>query len=191
MKKIVSLIICSTALLIFGSCEKLKDLATKDIVVENINFESDEIEVFPAPDGSQAGDFHEFLEKQTIDIDGFEGTAELKNYNSDHIKSVSCEGASLVVYSVSDKAGEVKEFKAVADAGGSSPLTLTIDSYQLGTVYSDKSLEEYISKLVFNMLTQNTPEELTLTGLTNLPETEKLKLNFSIKKITVKIKIAS
>jgi hypothetical protein len=191
MKRIIPVLFCAAILLCSGCNKLIKDLiddtATKDVDVTNIDFESEEIEVFPAPEGSPEGVFHDFLEEQFVDLNELEGADELKKYDKRHIKSVTVDSASLVVYAVSNKAGDVKDFNVTIDEP--SDLVLKVGEYQLGSTLRTEEVRLYIEKLIFEVLTKE-KVTLTLKGQTNLPESEKLKLKLTIKGIRVKVQLS-
>jgi hypothetical protein len=186
MKKVFAIILTLTFL--FSGCEKLlKDLGEKDVDVANVDFESEEIEVYPSS-GNSSTEYHDFKESQDLSLDNFEGTEDLKKYSADLIKSVSVEKAEIVVFSPSGEGGLVKDF--TASVNGLAPYTIPGD-YTLGTIHSD-GMKAYIEKVLYHILTNRNEEiSMSLTGTTNLPETVRLKCKMSIKGIKVKVKMVS
>ncbi|MDR2534236.1 MAG: hypothetical protein LBC81_05650 [Tannerellaceae bacterium] len=193
MKRITITLYTLAALLLLTSagCNRLlKDLTEKDVDVANIEFTSDDLEVFPAPEGSPEGTFNDFNETQTISLDDFEGADELKKYNKEHIKSVSCETVQIRVNSTNNKAGNVRDF--LTNIQDIPNFKFTIADYTLGTIYEDQYAKQFVEQLMYYVLTRGDQSlTLALSGKTNLAESEKLKLQISIKGIRVKVQMAT
>jgi hypothetical protein len=184
--------LCAIAAIMFAtSCEKiLKDLLEQEITVNDVEFETGDMEVYPAPEGSPEGTYHEFSETQTVNLNDFEGAEDLKKYNTSRIKAVTCESAIIYVYSTNNRAGDVKDF--LATTTDSNPTSFKMGTYKLGDQYSGGDVKDFVEKLMFEVLTKNDNTiTLSMSGLTNLPDSEKLKLKISIKGIKVKIEMAS
>ncbi|MDR2497313.1 MAG: hypothetical protein LBD21_09330 [Tannerellaceae bacterium] len=190
MKRII-IPICAFALLLSTGCNRiLKDLTERDVDVANIEFASDELEVYPAPEGSPAGTYNDFNEEQTISLDDFDGADELKKYNKEHIKSVTCESVKVYVTSTNNQAGNVKDLLVnIKDVPG---FSFTIADYTLGSVYENSDAKKFVESLMLLVLTSNSNAlTLNLSGKTNLSDNERLKLQISIKGIRVKVQMAT
>lgn len=189
MKKVFTLLLMATTVLFtFTGCDKIKGLAEKEVDIDDIDFETEEIEVFPAPDENPNAEYHPFLEKDTLSLDDFEGASELKKYDGNLLKSVSVESASITVYNKDGLGGNVKEFKALVS--GLSPYTID-GEYTLGAKH-DAGMKAFVEKLIFHLITsQKDVIELEISGQTNLPESAKVKCHISVKGIKVKVKVVS
>lgn len=187
MKRLISILfICS--MLVFSGCEKfLKELLTTEIDVTDIEYETEEIEVLPPSEGSQNESFFPFEEIITFYLDDLgDGGKELNKYNKDHIKEVRCESASFTVFSTKGSSGDAINF--VAGVQDKPSLSYTMDTYKLGTENATPEVKDFIEKLLLEILKSHNNElTMIISGETNLPDGEKMKLILSIKHITVKV----
>jgi hypothetical protein len=183
--------ICAVLLLLATGCNRiLKELTEKDVDVANIEFASDDLPVYPAPEGSPAGTYNDFREEQTISLNDFEGAEELEKYNKEHIKSVSCDSVKILATSTNNQAGNIKNL--VVDIKDAPNLTYTIAAYTLGTIYQDNEAKKFVEALMLLVLTSNSNNlSLSFSGQTNLGDEERLRLHISIKGIRVKVQMAT
>lgn len=185
MKRIIFIFfVCS--MIIFSGCEKfLKQLLTTEIDVTDIEYETDEITVLPPAEGSQMDDFVSFEEIITFYLDDLgDGGKELNKYNKDHIKDIKCESASFTVFSTKGTPGDAIDFKV--EVQGMPSHLFKMDICQLGAENAGLEAKEFIEKLLLALLkSQHNELTIIISGETNIPNSEKLKLTISIKRITV------
>ena len=184
MKKLFFASVTCTLLFLFSGCDKLKEYTTIKVDVPDLELSFDEIEVKNQESTLRADTYSYFEWLKSISIDDF--GASLKKYDVSHFKGITSKSASIRVYSTSGDNGKVEDLRI--ETTGSSPLTFTINSYVLGTTYSNGDFKTFVEQLMFKMITQPSVT-FKISGKTDIPEGSKIAATISVLDITVAVQV--
>jgi len=180
MKSFINKLTLALCLLSFFACGKIKDATTKDIPVESITIELNDITV----QEKTRGELQKFYAEQTIKLEDIEALTDEAIKYSDLVESVSVGSASIIIYSVDEVGTVVEEF--VLDAKEVSKIE--IKEYVLKTEVNTKEVQSFAASVLKHLLLYNKVNVVT-SGNTDIPSGKNLRVKISLKNVNIRASV--
>ncbi|MDR0844518.1 MAG: hypothetical protein LBN71_04795 [Tannerella sp.] len=190
LNQLVTVFLLCSGSILWASCDKIKDAASKDVVVKSIKVNIDDVTVGSVlraglRAGSEEPQLSSFSASRTLKFSELEGMSDdIKKYDPSHFKVISVGESSLVVTPVEGHGTVVKNFSIVAGT-----LSYNVASYTFGDTYSDSGLVLFTFELLEQIRKAKDGVLVTVKGETDVPDGEHVNVKLTLNNVTFNISL--